>query len=116
MLKKLFLSAITTIFLSAPAHAIETHPGYFSRENLGKVGSTYQVNDNHLLLNSIERSGNIYFLAWRNNNLYRVGSNCSQFRGSRSIWYVESHPSSSIQTLTAQPGEPIHSIVQFVCN
>ncbi len=55
MLKKLFLGAITTILLSAPAHAIKTNPGYFPRENLGKVGSTYQVNDNHLILNSIQR-------------------------------------------------------------
>ena len=38
MLKNLFLGAITTIIVSAPAQAIETNPGYFSRVNLGKVG------------------------------------------------------------------------------
>jgi hypothetical protein len=116
MLRKLLFGAITLVSLSSSAKAIEAKPGYFTREQLSKMGSTYQVNDNHLILNSVKKSGDsINFLLWRENNLYRINSKCEQFESYKSIWYVESHPAKSVTSPTAEPGEAMYRIVEFIC-
>ena len=116
MLRKLFFGVITLVSLSSSAQAIEAKPGHSTREQLSEMGSTYQVNGNHLILNSVKKSGNnIEFLVWRENNLYRVSSKCEQFESYKSIWYVESHPAKSVTSPTAEPGEAMYRIVEFIC-